>query len=163
MGICSAAGRGQASSHRGDEVENTALLGHDETQGSLGNGNGVAGWVKCVAAIYCALQGNSESNPIRSSEPYSDMSHETGHNCPLCPVLVPAGGKTGLKLSFSDHEAELNNGDDETAKHGENAGKREEYQRTGWDLNPRSPFGNSGFQDRCNQPLCHPSPASTTW
>ena len=27
--------------------------------------------------------------------------------------------------------------------------------RRGWDLNPRAPCGAAGFQDRCNQPLCH--------
>ncbi|MEY4393050.1 MAG: hypothetical protein RL595_299, partial [Planctomycetota bacterium] len=26
-----------------------------------------------------------------------------------------------------------------------------------WDLNPRSGFPDTGFQDRSNQPLCHPS------
>jgi integrase len=32
-----------------------------------------------------------------------------------------------------------------------------EIERRGRDSNPRTPFGVSGFQDRCNQPLCHPS------
>ena len=27
----------------------------------------------------------------------------------------------------------------------------------GWDLNPRTPCDVAGFQDRCIQPLCHPS------
>ena len=27
--------------------------------------------------------------------------------------------------------------------------------RRGWDSNPRSPRRDAGFQDRCNQPLCH--------
>ena len=37
--------------------------------------------------------------------------------------------------------------------------------RRGWDSNPRGPCGPSGFQDRCNQPLCHLSVAidSTAW
>ena len=30
-------------------------------------------------------------------------------------------------------------------------------QRMGWDLNPRAAFATAGFQDRCIQPLCHPS------
>ena len=29
--------------------------------------------------------------------------------------------------------------------------------RTGWDSNPRAAFATAGFQDRCIQPLCHPS------
>ncbi len=29
--------------------------------------------------------------------------------------------------------------------------------RMGWDLNPRDAFTPAGFQDRCIQPLCHPS------
>jgi hypothetical protein len=31
--------------------------------------------------------------------------------------------------------------------------------RRGWDSNPRYPCGYTGFQDRGNQPLCHPSAA----
>jgi len=34
-----------------------------------------------------------------------------------------------------------------------NAGDLIDSQRTGWDLNPRSPYGNSGFQDRCKKML----------
>ena len=30
-------------------------------------------------------------------------------------------------------------------------------KRMGWDLNPRTTFAVAGFQDRCIQPLCHPS------
>ena len=30
-------------------------------------------------------------------------------------------------------------------------------KRMGWDLNPRDAFTSAGFQDRCIQPLCHPS------
>ena len=30
-------------------------------------------------------------------------------------------------------------------------------KRMGRDSNPRTPFDVSGFQDRCNKPLCHPS------
>jgi hypothetical protein len=30
-------------------------------------------------------------------------------------------------------------------------------QRMGWDSNPRATFAAAGFQDRCIQPLCHPS------
>jgi hypothetical protein len=29
--------------------------------------------------------------------------------------------------------------------------------RRGWDLNPRGALTPAGFQDRCIQPLCHPS------
>src|SRR4029450_2130550 len=29
--------------------------------------------------------------------------------------------------------------------------------RRGWDSNPRSACTDSGFQDRCDRPLCHPS------
>jgi hypothetical protein len=29
------------------------------------------------------------------------------------------------------------------------------YWRRGRDSNPRSPLSDAGFQDRCNQPLCH--------
>lgn len=29
------------------------------------------------------------------------------------------------------------------------------FMRRGWDLNPRSRFRDSCFQDRCNRPLCH--------
>ena len=32
-----------------------------------------------------------------------------------------------------------------------------DLERREWDSNPRTPYGVSGFQDRCNQPLCHPS------
>jgi hypothetical protein len=35
---------------------------------------------------------------------------------------------------------------------------RTEWRR-GWDSNPRDPFRPDGFQDRCIQPLCHPSTA----
>ena len=37
------------------------------------------------------------------------------------------------------------------------AARSAKNQRRGWDSNPRSPRGDSGFQDRCNRPLCHPS------
>ena len=30
-------------------------------------------------------------------------------------------------------------------------------RRMGWDSNPRATFAAAGFQDRCIQPLCHPS------
>ena len=30
-------------------------------------------------------------------------------------------------------------------------------KRMGWDSNPRATFAAAGFQDRCIQPLCHPS------
>ncbi len=30
-------------------------------------------------------------------------------------------------------------------------------ERMGRDSNPRTPYDVSGFQDRCNKPLCHPS------
>ena len=30
-------------------------------------------------------------------------------------------------------------------------------KRMGWDSNPRTTFAVAGFQDRCIQPLCHPS------
>ena len=33
----------------------------------------------------------------------------------------------------------------------------ETARRTGWDSNPRAAFATAGFQDRCIQPLCHPS------
>ncbi len=33
--------------------------------------------------------------------------------------------------------------------------------RREWDSNPRATFGAAGFQDRCNQPLCHPSGAAS--
>lgn len=29
-----------------------------------------------------------------------------------------------------------------------------QLKRRGWDLNPRTTYMISGFQDRCNQPLC---------
>lgn len=32
-----------------------------------------------------------------------------------------------------------------------------EIERREGDSNPRYPCGQAGFQDRCNQPLCHPS------
>ena len=31
------------------------------------------------------------------------------------------------------------------------------FWRMGWDSNPRDPCGSAGFQDRCFQPLSHPS------
>jgi hypothetical protein len=31
------------------------------------------------------------------------------------------------------------------------------FWRKGWDLNPRTAFTVGGFQDRCHQPLGHPS------
>ena len=31
------------------------------------------------------------------------------------------------------------------------------WERRGWDSNPRSACTDSGFQDRCDRPLCHPS------
>ena len=34
---------------------------------------------------------------------------------------------------------------------------RRAKQRRGWDSNPRDPCGPAGFQDRCLQPLGHPS------
>ena len=34
--------------------------------------------------------------------------------------------------------------------------------RKGWDSNPRCPCGHAGFQDRCLQPLGHPSGTSKT-
>jgi hypothetical protein len=33
------------------------------------------------------------------------------------------------------------------------------HWRKGWDLNPRTAFTVGGFQDRCHQPLGHPSEA----
>ena len=33
----------------------------------------------------------------------------------------------------------------------------ETAKRMGWDSNPRATFAAAGFQDRCIQPLCHPS------
>ena len=33
-------------------------------------------------------------------------------------------------------------------------------RRMGWDSNPRATFAAAGFQDRCIQPLCHPSSAN---
>src|SRR5262249_52229152 len=35
--------------------------------------------------------------------------------------------------------------------------RRENNWRMGWDSNPRDPCGPAGFQDRCLQPLGHPS------
>ena len=37
------------------------------------------------------------------------------------------------------------------------AGACKTAKRMGWDLNPRAAFATAGFQDRCIQPLCHPS------
>ena len=41
------------------------------------------------------------------------------------------------------------------AKDGESG--RKSFWRMGWDSNPRDPCGPAGFQDRCLQPLGHPS------
>lgn len=41
------------------------------------------------------------------------------------------------------------------------ASLREHKKRRGGDSNPRYPFGQAGFQDQCNRPLCHPSSTGT--
>ena len=33
--------------------------------------------------------------------------------------------------------------------------RNRQFWRRGWDSNPRSSCEDAGFQDRCNQPLCH--------
>ncbi len=43
----------------------------------------------------------------------------------------------------------------------ENGGFPCEIERREGDSNPRYPCGQAGFQDRCNQPLCHPSSNQT--
>jgi integrase len=71
----------------------------------------------------------------------------------LAPPLAPASDEVQGNLMKIDQTSIKSDSVVESPK----TQQIPRFQRRERDSNPRTPFGVSGFQDRCNQPLCHPS------